>query len=219
MLNLLRQFTINRWQVKAKSVRFGFMSRVGDGTTFEGNNRIGRMSLVWGKVGRYSYLGDNCIFIGSIGNYTSISSNVHTINGRHAFKAPYVSTCPLFFSAHNVFGDNWIGENLFEEYSYADKEHRSAVIVGNDCWIGYGVSITEGATIGDGAVILANATVTKDVPPYAIVGGIPAKIVGYRYDESTIKKLLTIKWWNQDVNWLRDNVRLFCDIDKFLTSF
>ena len=86
--------------------------------------------------------------------------------------------------------------------------------IGNDVWIGENVFFQGGVIIGDGAVVLAGAVVTKNVPPYAIVGGVPAKVLKYRYDEETIKFLLGFKWWDKDVNWLRDNWQLLCDIDK-----
>ena len=93
-------------------------------------------------------------------------------------------------------------------------EVKSFPEVGNDVWIGENVFFQGGVIIGDGAVVLAGAVVTKDVPPYAIVGGVPAKVLKYRYDEETIKFLLSIKWWDKDVNWLRDNWQLLCDINR-----
>lgn len=74
----------------------------------------------------------------------------------------------------------------------------------------------EGVTISEGGVVLAGAVVTKDVPPYAIVGGVPAKVIGYRYSEDVIKKLLKIQWWNNNEQWLKDNALLFSNIDSFL---
>lgn len=156
------------------------------------------------------------MIFGKVGRFCSISSNVRVINGRHALKSPFVSTNPLFFSLSSPFGFSFVKSQKYEEYTYADSENKYSVVIGNDCWIGYGVSIIEGVTVGDGAVLLANATITKDVPPYAIVGGIPARIVGYRYDEETIAKLLELKWWNKDDKWIRMNAELFSDIDKFL---
>lgn len=73
------------------------------------------------------------------------------------------------------------------------------VIIGNDVWIGAGVFIKGGIKIGDGAVIAAHAVVTKDVPPYAIVGGVPAKILKYRFTDDVIRKLLDLKWWDYDI--------------------
>lgn len=71
--------------------------------------------------------------------------------------------------------------------------------IGNDVWIGCGATIIEGVTIGDGAIIAAGAVVTHDVPPYAIVGGVPAKIIKYRFSEDLIKQLLDLQWWNYDL--------------------
>ena len=104
----------------------------------------------------------------------------------------------------------------FDEYVYADSANKHPVVIGNDCWIGARVSIVEGVTISEGGVVLAGAVVTKDVPPYAIVGGVPAKVIGYRYSEDVIKKLLKIQWWNNNEQWLKDNALLFSNIDSFL---
>ena len=87
-------------------------------------------------------------------------------------------------------------------------------IIENDCWIGENVFIAGGVTIGDGAVVLAAAVVTRDVPSYAIVGGVPAKVVKYRYDEGTISTLLEIQWWNKGVEWLEEHWTLLCDVEK-----
>lgn len=101
-----------------------------------------------------------------------------------------------------------------EEFRYYDKEREFVNKIGNDCWLGSNVTLIGGVEIHDGAVVLANATVTKDVPPYAIVGGVPAKIIGYRYDEETIAFLQKVQWWSNDEQWFRDNWELLCDIDK-----
>ena len=77
-----------------------------------------------------------------------------------------------------------------------------------------GVKMVSGVRIGDGAVVLAGSVVTKDIPPYAIVGGIPAKVIKYRYSEEDVAYLLNVCWWNKDVEWLRENTLLFLDIEK-----
>ena len=93
---------------------------------------------------------------------------------------------------------------------YFEKKEESTII-GNDVWIGAKAIIRSGVTIGDGAVIGAGAVVTKDVPPYAIVAGVPAKIIRYRFDEELRKALLAAKWWDRDMTELRtlpfNNVR------------
>ena len=93
-------------------------------------------------------------------------------------------------------------------------QYSIAVEIGNDVWIGEGAFLVGGITIEDGAVILAHAVVTKDVPPYAIVGGVPARIIKYRYDEETIAFLLRVKWWNNSIDWFQQNWRLLTDIEK-----
>jgi len=119
-----------------------------------------------------------------IGKFCSIANNVTIfLGGEH--RSDWVSTYPF-----NV---------LLKSYSYI-KGHPSSkgdVIICNDVWIGSGVLILSGVTIGDGAIIGANSVITKDVEPYSIVGGNPAKLIKYRFDKKTIKKLLEIKWWDK----------------------
>ena len=217
MWYLVKQLFINKWRIKAPNCKFGLLSRVGNESYFEGNNRVGKMSFVNGRFGKYTYVGDNVtLFDANIGRFTSISSNVHLVNGRHPIKSPYVSTSPVFFAKQTPFGVSFVQESIFEEYSFLDKDKSIQVIIGNDCWIGYGVSIVGGIRISDGAVVLANATVTKDVPPYAIVGGVPAKVIGYRYDDEIIEKLLSLRWWDKDDAWIVQRASKYCDLDQFL---
>ncbi|MBQ3946472.1 MAG: CatB-related O-acetyltransferase [Alphaproteobacteria bacterium] len=193
------------------------MSRIGDGSSFEGFNKIGKFSYFQGKIGVFSYIGDNVMVIGGcVGRFSSISSNVHVLNGRHPMKEPFVSTSPVFYAKNTPVGFSFVKEQVFDEYASIAGKEKYQVIIGSDCWIGYGVSIIGGITIGDGAVVLANATVTKDVPPYAIIGGVPARIIGYRFDETTIAKLLELKWWNREESWIKEKAHLFSDIEGFL---
>ena len=99
------------------------------------------------------------------------------------------------------------------------KNENSPLWIGNDVWIGEGAFLAGGITVGDGAMILARAVVVQDVPPYAIVGGVPAKIISFRYDEDTINCLLGIQWWNLEPTWLKENWKLHCDIDKMKSYF
>lgn len=101
---------------------------------------------------------------------------------------------------------------FFEEWGLDVKDITSAwdnkgnTVIGNDVWIGYEAVIMQGITIGDGAIIGTRAVVTKDVPPYAVVGGVPAKIIKYRFDDETISELLRLKWWDWTKEKIKENV-------------
>jgi virginiamycin A acetyltransferase len=103
---------------------------------------------------------------------------------------------------------------------YALTEKRNFVIIGNDVWIGANAIILPGVTIGDGAIVGAGAIVTHDVPPYAIVAGVPAEILKYRYTEDQIKKLLKIAWWNWSPEKIARNVDYFYGkVETFIKKF
>ena len=140
------------------------------------------------NIGNYTYISKYSILQNTtVGNYCSISQNVICGLGNHPLD--YFSTSPIFYHSKNTFGINVIGNND----NYTDYKH---IMIGNDVWIGARVIILDGVRIGDGACIAAGAVVTKDVPPYAIVAGIPAKIIRYRVDEEKRKLLINSKWWN-----------------------
>jgi hypothetical protein len=125
----------------------------------------------------------------------------------------------MFISLKKQTGCTFAKKQYAEEYRFYDKEREIAFKVGNDCWIGHEACFVGGVEVGDGAVVLARAMVTKDVPPYAIVGGVPAKVIGYRYDEATIEMLLRVKWWDKDVKWFEEHADLLCDMEKFKEFF
>lgn len=139
-------------------------------------------------VDDYTYIGGNSkIQNTSIGKFCSLGPELRIGLGRHPLHLK--STFPGFYS------DNSACYGVEKEYDNPIEEYLP-VKIGDDVWIGTRAMIIDGVTIGDGAVIAAGAVVTKDVPPYAIMGGVPAKIIKFRFDKSEIEKLLSEKWWD-----------------------
>ena len=139
------------------------------------------------SINSYSYVGVNSIVQNArIGSFCSIANDVFIGLGSHPTN--YFSTSPLFYKATNTFQIKFIEEDIkFSEYI--------AIEIGNDVWLGARAIVMDGIKIGDGAIVAAGAVVTKDIPPYAIVGGVPAKIIRYRFKSEKIQYLLNSKWW------------------------
>lgn len=207
-----------RAKYASKKVAFGKGCNISISATFEGANSIGRNSLFKGILGFGSYVGQNVCLSANIGKYCSIADSVKTLTGTHPL-SKFVSTSPMFYSLLKQSNLTFVNKQFLNEYLYADKVNELGIIVENDVWIGTGATIMGGLIIGNGAVILPNATVIKDVPPYAIVGGIPAKVIKMRFDDNTINFLLQFKWWNQPVEWLQKNVLFFHDVENFKNNF
>lgn len=120
----------------------------------------------------------------------------------------------LFTSANHALGSlsTYTFPIFFDEWELDAKNIRSAwdnkgdIVIGNDVWIGYEAVILSGVTIGDGAIIGTRAVVTKDVPPYTIVGGVPAKPIRRRFDDETVEELLRLRWWDWDKEKISRNI-------------
>ena len=140
-----------------------------------------------------------------IGKFCAIAAKTRFImTGDHKLNA--ISTYPF-----PIFQQGW--EKAFPTSDFVVK---GDIIIGNDVWFGYNSLVMNGVTIGDGAIIAAGALVVKDVPPYSIVAGNPAKVVKKRFDDETISRLLDIAWWDWDIEKINQNLQLICslDIDK-----
>ncbi len=202
--------------LKFKNIGLGYNCRVLFGTEIEGSNKFGNNCIVGGKIGRCTYIGYESNVIGEIGRYNSISAKVTLMSATHPAK-DFVSTSPVFYSLRKQCGATYTIRQKFDEFG---KNGISGfpIKIGNDVLISYGVTILGPVTVGDGAVIGAHALVTKDVEPYTIVGGIPAKVIGKRFSDEQIDKLLKLKWWEKDEKWIKSKVDLFEDIEIFLND-
>ena len=139
-----------------------------------------RNNIQYSSIGNNTCTGDNTVIVASnIGKYCTISWNCSIGGGEHFIHSLSLTRASRIFN-----------EKRTEDF------YTKPLNIGNDVWIAAGAHILRGVTIGDGAVIGAGAVVKKDVPPYAMVVGVPGKVIGYRFSDSVIEKLLSIKWWN-----------------------
>jgi len=195
-------------------------AKIDSNSVFEGLNTIYyNTEFTNSSIGLASYIASNSIIRhAKIGRFCAIGDNVKIYVGVHPVNK-YVSIHPAFFSIRKQAGFTFTENQLFSEHKYVDNEKKYVVEIGNDVWIASNVLIMDGIRIGDGAIVAAGAIVTKDVEPYAIVAGIPAKIIKYRFNNQQIEKLLSIKWWNWNLETIRSNSKYFNDIDEFLRRF
>lgn len=192
-------------------------------SNFAGNNTLFTNAYVCDSyIGKGTYINSNsCIQKTLIGNYCSIADNVFIGFGTHPTK-DFVSTYPAFYyntTPQIGFSFHKDVSPLFNVYTYADLKNKYLVQIGNDVWIGSHVLIMDGVKIGDGAIIAAGSIVTKNVAPYAIVAGVPAKTIRYRFSDLHIKFLLEFAWWNKNIDWIKENYIYFQNIDSFYAQY
>ena len=158
------------------------------------------------QVGDYSYVARNSMINSTIiGKFCSIGPNFLSGKGMHPTNG--LSTSPMFYSLGCQNGITLAKENRFDE--------MRPVEIGNDVFIGANVVVFNGVKIGDGAIVAAGAVVNKDVPPYSIVGGVPAKLIRKRFSDDCVVALRRIQWWNFSDARLCEVERFFDDVEGF----
>lgn len=179
------------------------------------------------QVGRFTYgyeaLLSNFPLASSIGRYCSINVTARIWNNH---PVDYVTTHPILDVPAFHPGksrDRYLNKygKYFDNSPYENSliRNNKAVIIGNDVWIGANVVILPGVSIGDGAIVAAGAVVTKDVKPYSIVGGVPAKIIKYRFPEKMIKMFLEVAWWEWSHEQIERNIEFFYRPEEFIKRF
>lgn len=153
----------------------------------------------------FDFIGDKLI----IGKFCMIASNATFIMNGANHLTDAITSYPFA-----IFGQDWA--NAMDNKTYPLK---GDIVIGNDVWIGYNATILAGVTIGHGAIIAANATVTKDVEPYSIVGGNPAQLIRKRFPDQTIAKLLELAWWDWDLDKITRNVQYLTGNDPLALDF
>lgn len=166
-----------------------------------------RSTVINSKMGIYSYAGYGCIILYStIGSFCSISDDVSIGLGNHPIN--WATTSPAFY-----YGRDSIPKDL----ACKRFDHDVATTkIGSDVWIGKRAILREGISIGSGAIIGMGAIVTKDIPPYAIAVGVPARVIGYRFDERTRSKLLATKWWDLPKDQIKKLAEFIDNVEQFI---
>jgi acetyltransferase-like isoleucine patch superfamily enzyme len=163
-------------------------------------------SFYFSTMDRHSFCGYDCdIYCTDIGRYVSIANGVVLGGGRHPME--WVGMSPVFYAGR---------DSVKAKFSTHARQPAERVDVGHDVWIGRSAIVLPGVRIGNGAVVGAGAVVTKDVPPYAVVGGNPARVIRFRFNDALIARLIATDWWSLDDDGLRRLGPYMNDVEKFL---
>lgn len=214
---IIRRELLNIKARLTQDVVIKFGASGGYNNKFEGGNLVNNKAILKNStLGYGTYISGNCnLQRVNIARFCSIGQRVSNVFSIHP-SSDWVSTHPAFFSLSKQAGFTFVENQKFNEQKFIDEKNKIHNIIGNDVWIGNDVKIMPGIKIGDGAIIAAGAVVTKNIEPYAIFGGIPAKIIKYRFTNEEIEFLLNFKWWAKDLKWIKEHINDFSDIQVFI---
>lgn len=161
-------------------------------------------------LGDFSYTGSNCILQNAVvGKFSNIAAQVRIGATDHPMERPTLH--------HFTYRRVMYGFDTKDDEEFFRKRVSRKAFIGHDTWIGHGALIKPEVTVGNGAVIGQGSVVTKDIPPFAIAVGVPAKVIGYRFGDKTIQKLEEIKWWDWSREKIKENFNDFLgDIESFV---
>ncbi len=189
---------------KTASVR---KSKLGSYTDIGAN-----VSLIETQVGDYTYFaGDASAIYAAIGKFCSIASHVRINPGNH----------PQWrvMQHHCTYRRVRYGFDQRDDEEFFQWRRENAVTIGHDVWLGHGVIVMSGVNIGTGAIIGSGAVVTKDIPPYAVAVGVPAKVIKMRFESDIIEKIISVAWWDWDRATLENRFQDFLELDLFLKKY
>jgi acetyltransferase-like isoleucine patch superfamily enzyme len=208
-LRLLKSFIhLYRQRKKVKGFKHSIMTVTDQESSFGNYTSIGKSDIRKSSIDDFSYIShDTKICRTTIGKFCSIGPN-SLIGGLGKHPTNLISTHPIFYSPTWHSSISFVRKQYYEEFAQT--------IIGSDVWIGANVTVLDGIEVGCGAIIAAGAVVTKNVPDYAVIGGVPAKIIKYRFTEKEIEKLLKLRWWEYPHDTLSRNHCLFrhSDVNK-----
>lgn len=225
LLNIIRSILRNpvtlwiKWLVSkfyyehkytSKNLKIGYMASFSNCRFLSYNTLSDGVVLSNVKMGDFSYIGVNSKVANTdIGKFSCIGHEAIIGLGRHPSR-DFVSVHPIFYSPDCQAQITFASPPFWEQFAQ--------IKIGNDVWIGARAIILDGVTIGDGAIVGAGAVVTKDVPAYAVVVGVPAKVLRYRFEPTEIDFLNQFKWWDRDIDWLREHASIFHNIQQLIKT-
>lgn len=191
---------------RSKHLKIGTLTRLK-------NVHFGRFNTFYNNIEISNSIIDDFVYVAddtkisraTIGKFCSIGPNVRIGLGLHPTNL--ISTFPAFYSTRRQCQITFTDTNFYNEIG--------AVKIGNDVWIGCNSLIMDNITIGDGAIIAAGSVVTRNVEPYSVVGGVPARLIKKRFSDHEIKTLMEFRWWDREIEWIKSNMILFHDPVKF----